>query len=49
MAASVKRVTINDIRAMKQNGEKIAMLTAYDYSTAKIIDKCNIPDHPGRR
>ena len=43
MAAQVKRVTINDIREMKQKGEKIAMLTAYDYSTAKIIDKCNIP------
>ena len=43
MAASVKRVTINDIRDMKQNGEKIVMLTAYDYSTAKILDNCNIP------
>jgi 3-methyl-2-oxobutanoate hydroxymethyltransferase len=43
MAASVKRVTINDIRDMKQNGEKIAVLTAYDYPTAKIIDSCNVP------
>jgi 3-methyl-2-oxobutanoate hydroxymethyltransferase len=43
MATPVKRVTINDIREMKQNGEKIAMLTAYDYPTAKIIDSCNIP------
>ena len=43
MASSTKRVTINDIREMKQNGEKIAMLTAYDYTTAKIIDKCSIP------
>jgi 3-methyl-2-oxobutanoate hydroxymethyltransferase len=43
MDTQVKRVTINDIRAMKQNGEKIAMLTAYDYPTAKIIDRCNIP------
>jgi 3-methyl-2-oxobutanoate hydroxymethyltransferase len=43
MATPVKRVTINDIRTMKQNGEKIAMLTAYDYATAKIIDNCNIP------
>src|SRR5271157_5907641 len=43
MANPVKRVTINDIREMKQNGEKIAMLTAYDYPTAKIIDSCNIP------
>ena len=43
MATQVKRVTINDIRAMKQTGEKITVLTAYDYSTAKIIDNCNIP------
>ncbi|MGP8080917.1 MAG: 3-methyl-2-oxobutanoate hydroxymethyltransferase [Dehalococcoidales bacterium] len=43
MATPVKRITINDIREMKQNGEKLAMLTAYDYPTAKIIDSCNIP------
>jgi 3-methyl-2-oxobutanoate hydroxymethyltransferase len=28
---------------MKQKGEKITMLTAYDYSTAKIIDEVGIP------
>lgn len=28
---------------MKQKGEKIAMLTAYDYTTAKIIDEVGIP------
>jgi 3-methyl-2-oxobutanoate hydroxymethyltransferase len=43
MASSVKRVTINDVREMKVKGEKITMLTAYDYSTAKIIDKCGVP------
>jgi 3-methyl-2-oxobutanoate hydroxymethyltransferase len=43
MASVVKRVTINDIREMKLHGEKITMLTAYDYSTAKIVDKCGIP------
>jgi len=43
MATPVKRITINDTREMKQNGEKIAMLTAYDYPTAEIIDNCNIP------
>jgi len=37
------RVTISDIREMKQRGEKIAMLTAYDYSTAKLMDEVGIP------
>ena len=37
------RVTVNQIRAMKQKDEKIAMLTAYDYSTARIVDKVGIP------
>ena len=37
------RVTISQIKEMKQNGEKIAMLTAYDYSMAKLIDEAGIP------
>ncbi len=37
------RITINQIKEMKQRGEKITMLTAYDYSTAKIIDEVGIP------
>ncbi len=37
------RITINQIREMKQKGEKITMLTAYDYATAKIIDEVGIP------
>ena len=34
-----KRVTTNTLRAMKDAGEKIAMLTAYDYSMARILDE----------
>ena len=37
------RVTIGEIREMKQKGEKIPMLTAYDYSTAKLIDEAGVP------
>ncbi|MDP2932257.1 MAG: 3-methyl-2-oxobutanoate hydroxymethyltransferase [Chloroflexota bacterium] len=37
------RVSINEIKEMKQKGEKITMLTAYDYSTAKIVDEVGIP------
>jgi 3-methyl-2-oxobutanoate hydroxymethyltransferase len=37
------RTTINQIREMKSKGEKIAMLTAYDYSTARIVDQAGVP------
>jgi 3-methyl-2-oxobutanoate hydroxymethyltransferase len=37
------RVNIIQIKEMKQKGEKIAMLTAYDYSTAKIVDEAGLP------
>ena len=33
---------INDFQRLKDNNEKIAMLTAYDYSTAKILDEAGI-------
>jgi len=36
-------VTINQIKEMKRKGEKISMLTAYDYVTAKIIDEAGVP------
>lgn len=35
---SVKRVTTHTLQEMKQNDEKIAMLTAYDFSMASIVD-----------
>jgi len=37
------RITINDIREMKQRKEKIPMLTAYDYVTAKMVDEAGVP------
>jgi 3-methyl-2-oxobutanoate hydroxymethyltransferase len=37
-----KRVTTNSLIEMKKNGEKISMLTAYDYTMAKIVDAANI-------
>jgi 3-methyl-2-oxobutanoate hydroxymethyltransferase len=37
------RITINQIKEMKQKGDKITMLTAYDYVAAKIIDEAGIP------
>jgi 3-methyl-2-oxobutanoate hydroxymethyltransferase len=38
----IKRVTTHSLQAMKNQGEKIAMLTAYDYSMAKIVDDAGI-------
>jgi 3-methyl-2-oxobutanoate hydroxymethyltransferase len=38
----IKKITTNTLQRMKANGEKISMLTAYDFSFAKIIDAANI-------
>lgn len=38
----VKRVTTHVLQEMKHRGEKIAMLTGYDFSLAKIIDNAGI-------
>jgi 3-methyl-2-oxobutanoate hydroxymethyltransferase len=38
----VKRVTTNTLLKMKSAGEKIAMLTAYDYSFARLFDEAGI-------
>jgi 3-methyl-2-oxobutanoate hydroxymethyltransferase len=35
----VKRITTHVLQAMKAQGEKISMLTAYDYSMARILDE----------
>jgi 3-methyl-2-oxobutanoate hydroxymethyltransferase len=38
----IKRITTHQLQEMKNRGEKIAMLTAYDFSMAKIIDSAGI-------
>ena len=38
----VKKVTTHQLQEMKRRGEKITMLTAYDYTMAKIIDHAGI-------
>ena len=40
--SDIKRITTHVVQAMKTRGEKIAMLTAYDYSMAKILDAAGI-------
>lgn len=37
-----RKKTILDIRRMKQDGEKISMLTCYDYPTARILDESGV-------
>ena len=41
--AAIKRLTISDIARMYADGERIPMLTAYDYPTARILDDAGIP------
>ena len=40
--SNYKRVTVKSLLEMKQKQEKISMLTAYDYTMAKIIDHANV-------
>lgn len=42
VAGAVRAVTTLRLTEMKQRGEKIAMLTSYDYSTAKIVDAAGV-------
>ena len=42
-ATKTGRMTTTKLRAMKERGEKVVMLTAYDYSTAKLADQAGIP------
>ncbi|MAW68038.1 MAG: 3-methyl-2-oxobutanoate hydroxymethyltransferase [Flavobacteriaceae bacterium] len=37
-----KRVTVKSLQEMKENSEKISMLTSYDFTTAGIVDKAGI-------
>jgi len=42
MAKGYKRITTNVLQEMKDNNEKISMLTSYDYTLAKIVDDAGI-------
>ena len=37
------RVTIRDMRLMKRRGERIPMLTAYDYTSARLVEAAGVP------
>jgi len=36
------RVTIPDLRGLKRENKKIVVMTAYDYSMARIIDRAEV-------
>lgn len=40
--SNYKRITTNSLLEMKMNGEKISMLTAYDFSMARILDEAGV-------
>src|SRR5215212_4357063 len=42
VTVDVKRITTHTLQRMKTSGEKISMLTAYDFSFARIIDGAGI-------
>ncbi|HEY8845383.1 MAG TPA: 3-methyl-2-oxobutanoate hydroxymethyltransferase [Candidatus Limnocylindrales bacterium] len=42
-AESVRRLTVGDIAKLYSDGQRIPMLTAYDYPTAKLLDEAGIP------
>ncbi len=41
-AENTRKVTTSRLTEMKQRGEKISMLTAYDYTSAKIVDEAGM-------
>ncbi|MCQ2198774.1 MAG: 3-methyl-2-oxobutanoate hydroxymethyltransferase [Paludibacteraceae bacterium] len=38
----VKKVTATTIKSMKESGEKISMLTSYDFTMAQLVDKAGV-------
>jgi 3-methyl-2-oxobutanoate hydroxymethyltransferase len=42
-SAQNRRITVRDLQAAKERGERWPMLTAYDYSTARVFDAAGVP------
>src|SRR5215210_7857193 len=38
-----RKVTIGDLRAARRSGERVAMLTCYDFSTARLMQEAGVP------
>ncbi len=39
----IRRLTVGDVARLYADGQRIAMLTAYDYPTARLLDEAGIP------
>src|SRR3954468_21279491 len=42
-ATETKQFTLTDLRAARQSGKKVAMLTCYDYTTARLMHEAGVP------
>src|SRR5690242_18565360 len=42
MPEAIRRVRVPDLEAKKKHGEKFAMLTAYDYTMARLLDRAGV-------
>ena len=40
--SDIRKITTNTLQQMKENGEKISMLTSYDFSLARIVDSAGV-------
>src|SRR5579864_4435605 len=38
-----RKITVNDLRAARSGGTKVAMLTCYDYTTARLMQEAGVP------
>src|SRR5947209_8313148 len=42
-APESKRFTLNDLRAARERGEKVPVLTCYDYTSARLMQEAGVP------
>ncbi|GAB5538004.1 MAG: 3-methyl-2-oxobutanoate hydroxymethyltransferase [Salibacteraceae bacterium] len=42
VGSTVRKITTKVLHQMKENGEKISMITAYDYSLARLVDQAGV-------
>ena len=43
MPALTRKITLNDLRAARTGGQKVAMLTCYDFTTAGLMQEAGVP------